>query len=166
MLCDVCKINEAIMFVRQISKNKITEFHLCKECGLKKGFTTDKKNEFSLENLLSGVVDSDTDKVCYVCGTSFRYIKENKKVGCAECYNCFEKEITFILHSMGIKDFYTGSMPHKIKYFKSTLTDRILLQQKLDKAIEEEDYEKAALYRDRLKILNKSSIALGDGDEE
>lgn len=50
-------------------------------------------------------------------------------------------------------------MPNYVKGFRSVLTDRILLQSKLEESIEKEDYEKAAVYRDYLKALEKTSVA-------
>ena len=38
------------------------------------------------------------------------------------------------------------------------LNDRVALQEKLNKAIQEENYEKAAVYRDKLKLLENQSI--------
>ena len=42
------------------------------------------------------------------------------------------------------------------------LTDRIMLQNKLNAAVEDENYEKAAMYRDYLKALEKKAVSGSD----
>ncbi len=108
-------------------------------------------------------------KICPVCGTSLEQIIGTiktgtdsgipktsvpiiKKIGCAECYNTFEDEFS-ILYKVSAE--YKGSLPKRLKGYRSVLTDRMDLRVKLDAAVEHEEYEKAALYRDYLKILEK-----------
>ena len=56
---------------------------------------------------------------------------------------------------------YTGSMPRRIATFRSRLTDRIDLEAKLEQSIQNEDYEKAAIYRDYLRALERGAVADG-----
>ena len=64
------------------------------------------------------------------------------------------------------QQIYSGSLPQRISSFKSVLNDRVALQIKLDQAVKEENYEKAAMYRDYLKALEKSSVARGEDNNE
>ena len=59
----------------------------------------------------------------------------------------------------GITGTYTGSFPKRLSGFRNALTDRNDLQAKLDEAVREENYEKAAVYRDYLRALEKGSVA-------
>ena len=54
-------------------------------------------------------------------------------------------------------------MPKRIANFRSPLTDRIEVQKKLEQAIENEDYEKAAFYRDYLHAIENKAVS--DGEE-
>ena len=56
-------------------------------------------------------------------------------------------------------------MPKRIRNFSSVLTTRVAIQGKLEESLKKEDYEKAAIYRDYLKALEKAPVA-GDGDAE
>ena len=69
-----------------------------------------------------------------------------------------------ILSKQGIKGPYKGVMPNRLSTFRSVLTDRIALQAKLEESIKNEDYEKAAIYRDYLKALEKSPVAGGEDE--
>ena len=70
----------------------------------------------------------------------------------------FTDDIKGILKGFGVTRSYTGSLPNQIANFTSSLNDRVALQEKLNKAIQEENYEKAAVYRDKLKLLENQSI--------
>ena len=88
-----------------------------------------------------------------------------------KCILCeiFKSEIFSILKSHGIEGTYHGGLPKKLAHFRSVLTDRMMYQEKLAEAVAVEDYEKAAVYRDRLKALETRSAQPydpeGDFDE-
>ena len=52
-------------------------------------------------------------------------------------------------------------MPKRLASFRNSLTDRADLQAKLDEAVKNENYEKAAVYRDFLKALERGSVSDG-----
>jgi|GEM_PF-1541787 protein arginine kinase activator len=93
-------------------------------------------------------------KCCSVCGSTFDQIVKSQRIGCAECYYTFAEEFRATLESYGISGSYKGSLPKRLKGYRSTLVDRMTMQIKLEEAVAAEDYEKAALYRDYLKVLN------------
>ena len=103
--------------------------------------------------------------VCPVCGSTFKEIVKNQLIGCPECYYAFQEEIRRNYKSFGITQSYKGSLPKHVKGFDSTLVTRIEVQLKLDEAIEKEEYEKAAFYRDYLKVID-SKYVNGDAEAE
>lgn len=98
------------------------------------------------------------EKVCRVCGMTYEEISKTQKIGCAECYYTFKEEFQKTLKKYGITGLYQGSFPKKLKGYRSTLTSRVEMQFKLEAALEAEEYEKAAFYRDYLKVLNKEAF--------
>lgn len=104
--------------------------------------------------------------ICPVCGCSFNTIvKMNFKIGCPECYYVFEKEITQYYKTKNIQIPYTGSLPKRLKGYKSALVGRIEAKLKLEEAVKNEEYEKAALYRDYLKALNNPRVMDGEDSD-
>ena len=103
-------------------------------------------------------------KVCSVCGNSFNQIIKEKFFGCPECYYTFEDEIKEIFSSYNINEIYSGSLPKRLKGYKSNLVSRVDTQLKLEEAIKNEEYEKAALYRDYLNVLNSQKIESGEDE--
>ena len=93
-------------------------------------------------------------KTCSVCGSTLDDIVKNKSIGCPECYYTFEEEFKNALTQFDVKSEYKGSLPKRLKGYRSVLVDKMTMQIKLDEAVAAEEYEKAALYRDYLKVLN------------
>ena len=104
----------------------------------------------------------EESRVCPVCGTSLAFIRRKRMAGCPECYAIFKDDIQLILKNQGVQGQYTGSMPNRLRNFRSVLNDRIVLRTKLEESLKKEDYEKAALYRDYLRALEKTRVAGGD----
>ena len=94
-------------------------------------------------------------KFCKVCGSTLDTIISTKQVGCAECYFTFQEEFVQSFKNLGISSRYKGALPKRIKGYRSKLIDRMTMQLKLEDAIASEEYEKAAFYRDYLKVLNQ-----------
>lgn len=103
-------------------------------------------------------------KICSVCGCSFDQIAKSQTIGCSECYYTFADEFRETLEQFGIKPGYKGSLPKRLKGYRSVLVDRMTMQIKLEEAIAAEEYEKAALYRDYLKVLNQNT-GTNDGQQ-
>ena len=94
-------------------------------------------------------------KFCKVCGSTLDTIISTKQVGCAECYFTFQEEFEQSFKNLAISSGYKGALPKRIKGYRSKLIDRMTMQLKLEDAIASEEYEKAAFYRDYLKVLNQ-----------
>ena len=178
MKCDICGIRNAVLFVQQVSANRTVELHLCAECAKERGINVAGQNvEVAFNNLLSGLLQNpelsnqiaQSSSACPVCGRTLADLRRMKSAGCPECYTVFKSEIFSILKSHGIEGTYHGELPKKLAHFRSILTDRMMYQEKLAEAVAVEDYEKAAVYRDRLKALETRSAQPyypeGDSDE-
>ena len=101
-------------------------------------------------------------KVCPVCGSTQDQIIKTQQIGCPECYHTFQDDFRNTLSQHGITERYKGTLPKKVKGYKSTLINRVEMQLRLEEAVAAEEYEKAALYRDYLKVLNGQSVSSGE----
>ncbi len=163
MKCDVCKEKEAVIHVKQIAGEKVTELHLCTDCAGDKGISGDEDIiEPSLSQLLTSLIDltdryaeRDDRDVCSTCGTTIKDFRRNAKVGCADCYNVFSKEIELYLENTAGQVQHVGKLPEKVGTLKKLLVDKESLRQKLEFAISEENYEQAAILRDRIRIIEQ-----------
>lgn len=162
-----------MVVVQQVSNNVRKEVHLCLQCAAQRGLSTHNgKLEMSLAGLFDSISNNKKNqRHCPVCGTSSGELSKHQRLGCPECYNIFNEELRHILEERGVGGTYTGSMPHRLANFKSVLVDRMQLKVKLEQSVALEEYEKAAMYRDRLKALDKCAVGpvefdLSEGEGE
>ena len=176
MICDFCHEREAVIFMEQMTGiGQRRKINICLECAMERGISPDPKNiESSIGNLFKELADGSKkisekeNRICPVCGTSLGEIRKTGKAGCPECYAIFKNDIRQMLENNGVKDVFKGTMPARLSTIHSVLNDRVILQNKLNDALSREDYEKAAMYRDYLKALEKQSVSDGseNGQEE
>lgn len=168
-ICDFCHTNNAVFFIEQVGPQGKRKLNLCMDCAAKNGVTPDPK---SIEKNVGGLfaqlakiskkLAEEESRLCPVCGTSLGNIRRKRLAGCPECYAIFKDDIQQILKNQGVQGQYTGSMPNRLRNFRSVLNDRIVLRTKLEESLKKEDYEKAALYRDYLRALEKTRVSGGE----
>lgn len=168
MLCDFCHENEAVIYMEQTVAGQKRKIHMCLECAAERGISPDASNiQSSIGDLFKELADISKNilkkesKLCPVCGISLGEIQKTGTTGCPECYSVFKSEIRSLLESNGIKEQFKGDLPARLAHFKSILRDRMILQNKLNDALQNENYEKAAMYRDYLKALEQNSVSNG-----
>ena len=92
-VCDVCKCNDATVFLTQIVDGKMQKVNLCDACSKEKG--VQDPTGFALADLLFGIGAAEeiekgapTQK-CPVCGFTQADFKKTGRLGCSACYNTF-----------------------------------------------------------------------------
>ncbi|WP_138159649.1 UvrB/UvrC motif-containing protein [Peptoniphilus catoniae] len=166
MLCDNCKKNEAMISYTKMIGNEIEEIHLCADCAEKKmredlvfnSAVTDRVESFLKElfKLTGNDRSAVTDKKCKTCNTSFKELEENR-LGCENCYENFKDEIQSMLTSLKFSSKHKGKIPKSAGNNIIYRRDEQDLMDKLSKAIELENYEDAAVFRDKLKELREKN---------
>lgn len=168
MICDFCHEREAVIFMEQMNGGQKRKINICFECAMERGISSDPKSiESSIGNLFKELSEASKkiaekeNRICPVCGTSLGSIRKSGKAGCPECYEIFKNDVRQMLEANGIKDVFKGTMPARLSSIHSVLNDRVILQNKLNDALKREDYERAAMYRDYLKALEKDAVSDG-----
>jgi len=160
MVCCICKEKEATVHLTQIAGDKMQKVDLCEECAKTKG--VNDPTGFSLADLLLGLGASQeieqagggAELKCGRCGFTQADFKKAGRLGCSECYKTFSEPLEGLLKTMHKGIRHLGKVPETLRASKD-LTDRLKsLQKKLSKAIEEEDFEEAAILRDEIKQAN------------
>ena len=174
MLCEECKKAKAVIHFTQIVNDETETKHLCQGCAAKKGLQAQPPATLPLADFLSGIggqifAGSDGPAgACASCGATFQDFRRSGKLGCAQCYVAFEREMRALLrkihgshHHVGISGDPKGlataaSSPHaRLRELRSRLKD----------AIDREAYELAAKFRDQIVVL-EAEVGTGNGDPE
>src|SRR5215470_14378739 len=88
---------------------------------------------------------------CARCGFTQADFKKAGRLGCPECYKTFSEPLEGLLKTMHKGVRHVGKVPEALRQTRD-LSDRLKqLQKKLSKAIEQEDFEEAAILRDEIK---------------
>lgn len=170
MLCENCKKNEATVHFTQILNGKKQELRLCESCAKEiQGFSMESDfgfgPAFSFQNILSGLMDymgpsTQTNTIselsCKNCGATYNDFKRNGLLGCSECYKIFNPNLIPVIKRVQGNVEHTGKIPKKMG--KDIMEKKRLskLKEDLQKAIANEEYEKAAEIRDMIKSLQNN----------
>lgn len=157
MLCEICKHNYATTIVSKTVNGQTTSTHMCAECALKTGYSN-LFGDFTLNHIMSSMDkrDSFPQKKCSKCGATFEEILSYGKIGCSNCYNTFNKELIPTIQKIHGNALHVGKKPKTrivVKKNNNTLEE---LQEKLNKAIENQEFETAAVLRDEIKKIRES----------
>jgi len=163
MKCEICGLRDAVIHIRQIQKDLVHELHICEECAQEKGLLHEEESELPISNLLSGLIegkdakgDADAREVCSHCGMKATDFRKRGKLGCAECFRAFERDVRAILSQMAARPRHTGKLPRAAFPRESSAPGGTVLRDELREAVDREDYEKAAALRDRIRELESS----------
>jgi protein arginine kinase activator len=157
MLCDVCKCNDATVFLTQILEGKMQKVNLCEGCSKEKG--VQDPTGFALADLLLGIGAAEeiekgsSSTRCPVCGFTQADFKKTGRLGCSGCYVAFAEGLNSLLKAMHKGTEHVGKLPVRAQRTLA-LSDRMkALTENLKKAVEQENYETAASLRDQIKQL-------------
>jgi protein arginine kinase activator len=161
MLCDVCKCNDATVFLTQIIEGKMQKVNLCDACSKEKG--VQDPTGFALADLLLGIGAAEeiekgsASQRCPVCGFTQADFKKTGRLGCSTCYATFTEALTALLKAMHKGTSHVGKVPERA-HRAVELSDRMRnLNESLQKAVAEENYESAASLRDQIKQIEGES---------
>lgn len=158
MLCNECGKNEAKVHVTHIFNGKKTESHLCEECAKKN--QTFLNSNFSMENLFSAMLNNAFNtttympsKGCTKCGMTFDEFKNTGKFGCSDCIDTFKQRLLPVVKNIQGYDTHTGKIPKRAGGSYKIQKDIEKLKAQLKKAIDSEEYERAAQLRDKIREM-------------
>lgn len=176
MLCQNCGKREATTHIKRVVNGETSERHLCAECASTLGYG-DVFGGFgmSLGDLLGGFLSEtpassaalpSAQKRCEKCGSAWRDIVREGKVGCANCYRVFYDQLLPSLQRIHGKIRHTGKVsgsarqhpPIVQKSPQELREERIeALRQEMNEAVGTQDFERAAKLRDEIKSLQAES---------
>ena len=162
MLCQQCqKRNVSVHFTQIINSSK-TELYLCEQCANQKGYEG-LGSPISLNDFFSGCIGSGGSTpyvtspprqlTCKKCGMRIDEFIKTAKLGCNDCYEAFDERLEPLLKRLHGSFEHRGKAPAQISESIKSSREIKKLKTLLNKAVQNEEYEKAAEIRDRIRSL-------------
>lgn len=168
MKCQDCGERESRVHLTQIINNEKIVLNLCKQCAAKRGFHSPLDNiPFPLANFLAGMMNEESagkkakalttpDLVCPNCGLSFEEFSRLGRFGCGKCYHTFRDKLQGLLRKIHGSSLHRGKLPPLLSEDGTVIKEQERLQEELQRAISDEDFERAAELRDKLKSIKET----------
>ncbi len=158
MKCEKCQKNEATVLYREIINGKETRLSLCPVCAGK----LEEESGLSVKSLFSQSLfpelfplkrQTEEAKKCPLCGCDVSHIRRTGKVGCPECYSAFEAYLAPTLRRLHGGAAHRGRVPARLRKIAEEKNELARLEGELKASIDREDYENAAVLRDKIREL-------------
>jgi protein arginine kinase activator len=167
MLCERCHKREAQVHIKHMKNGAVVEYHLCQQCAQamsQQGMLPEVPLDFPFENFLGNLFpaktqkqagsvpqDQDTGISCPRCGLDSGEFAKTGKFGCPSCYDAFRPSVRQLLRRIHGNEIHRGSRP-SVKTATQPVDDLATLRKLLKEAVENEEYERAAVLRDRIRL--------------
>ena len=162
MKCDNCNKAQATVHLTEIRNGKKIEKHLCEQCAAQNEGLPVKShqpiNELLTNFVLAhhgGMTKEGTGTTCEHCGVTWSEFRQSGLLGCEQDYQLFEKDLTPLLQRAHEgANHHVGKVPTRRGGSGVPLKKQIDLtkfRKELQRAIEAEDYERAAKLRDQIR---------------
>lgn len=183
MLCDICKKNEATIHIKEMHGGETHTANLCAACASEK----EKNGElsalgFNLAEMLcnlgkiSSAIKPPQEQTpperavsCPNCGWTVDKVRNfGGRLGCPECYTVFAPMLTEAIRNVHRGSVHLGKRPQSAPHdgraaLEAELNNR---RHELDALIKREEYEEAAVCRDRINQIKAELERLENGEVE
>lgn len=144
------------------------EVHLCREHAVEAGFQLPEPTETKVYSQVASTMQiqistgKERTSSCKQCGSSFARFRKSGLLGCPACYVAFDDKLDGIIaRSQNKASAHVGRVPDRAADLVDRHARRRSLLEEIDRAVASEQYERAAVLRDKLQTLG-SAGATGD----
>ncbi|MBS3948779.1 MAG: UvrB/UvrC motif-containing protein [Dethiobacter sp.] len=175
MLCQECQKRPASVHLTQIVNNQQSALHLCELCAQEKGALTFKAHPpFSIHNLLAGLLGMEVPPACPAadtaarvqcdnCGLTYAQFGQIGRFGCSSCYGAFNIRLLPLFRRVHGSAQHVGKLPSRAGGLFKMRRDIEDLRRQLQEHVTREEFEQAAVVRDRLRQQERE-LAGGGSD--
>jgi len=164
-LCTNCHKEEAEVRITRIEGSEITDLYLCQKCaGEYSPFQKTPDPPFSLAEIFDNILKGEkgTGKgteqsiTCGDCGLTYEVFKKKGLLGCPGCYASFSELLVPLLRRIHGSTQHIGKKSTKLDQKSENVSRIDKLKKELDGCVLKEDFEKAAILRDKIKSIEKN----------
>ncbi len=164
MMCQKCGQKEATVHLTRIVNGEKTELYLCEDCAEEMGHISITSGDpFSFNNLLAGILKPEiggtsltTGKEkysCDRCGMTYEEFSKKGVFGCPDCYDKFADRLEPLIKRIHGSSRHVGKIPERQAGDLKIRKNIAQLRDKMQEAVEKEEFEKAAELRDEIHSL-------------
>ncbi len=166
MDCQQCHEREAVVHLTQIVDDAVTTVHLCERCAAEKGIESAEEVAKSPLGSLLATVGKDVGAgipetaglghlECPECKATLQDFRDLGRLGCSECYATFARPLRELLRRLHGSTHHLGEhyTPPGVPGPVDADARVRELREQLKRAIETENFERAAEVRDQLRAL-------------
>jgi protein arginine kinase activator len=162
MLCVNCSEREATIHLTQIVDNEMSTFHLCETCAAEKGLSPSLGAEATpLTGFLAQMGKEGAGEAglapgsCAGCGLTLAEFRRTGRLGCAQCYGQYGSHLRALLRRLHGGTQHVGKVFLPRDAARSDQAARLAsLRRSLQRAVDGEDFERAAMLRDQIRELD------------
>lgn len=167
MKCTNCGERDGVVNLTQIEDGEVRTGSLCAQCAKAKGIDTGLElTGTPLGGFLAALGESSEgpgiqelldEGRCGSCGATLKEFRETGRVGCADCYRTFDAPLRELLRRIHGSTHHTGMRPEDAGASGDSGGPPVSaspvhhLREELRRAIESEQFERAAELRDQLR---------------
>ena len=165
-ICDSCGAQDAVVHLTQIEHNEMEISHLCEKCAAAKGIEDlEGAVNFPLTGFLAQLGDevvspetAESFGSCSFCGLTFNDFRDAGRLGCPHCYTTFEKYLRGLLRRVHGSTQHVGKVYLPPDPSASEMERQLeVLRRRLERAIDAEDFERAASIRDKIRTMEPAA---------
>ena len=168
--CSSCKQNQASVKLTKLIKGTVEEIYLCQECAARQSPYQKKLTPPQLDEILAGILGQAkgegaakvSDLTCATCGLPYGSYRETLLLGCSDCYESFEKQLTADLRKFHGSTVHRGRVPNDVSAQFTMQRSPQEIKKRLTDAVKAEDFELAAKLRDELRDLETPAVIQPD----
>jgi len=161
--CGNCGEREAVIHLTQVLEGEAKTVGLCEECAASKGIQTQAAaTETPLGGFLAALWKGPDPTEgaaqtgqCPGCGATFADFRESGRLGCAQCWQTFAVPLRVLLRRYHGATHHLGRRQDVGPSATDQSQDEVAadLKDRLQRAVEAENFELAAELRDRLREM-------------
>lgn len=177
MLCEKCNKRDAKIHLIKLINGERSEVWLCENCAKEISdipliTALGSLDGASMTNILGGFfesIDKNKEKkievICKKCGLTYSQFKSSGQLGCSECYDSFNNYLKPMFKRIQGDIEHVGKIPKRAGIKLIERKKYLNLKKELQKAILEEEYENAAIIRDKIKEIENSKVEVGNNEK-
>jgi len=157
--CEMCGKRPATIELTEFVDGKPVEKHLCEEC-YNKQEGVPPLSPSKVINQLIGIVAPELQKLatrqCPECGMNYLEFRQTLNLGCPHDYEVFAPALDELLQRIHGANRHVGKVPVGAAQRGVPGVRLEVLRRELKRAVDAEDYERAAQLRDQIRALERT----------